>query len=116
MSLIMAIWKRAYAVSAKRSKSRARRRLIPIQAKVRLTTHRLGCTTKPTSDRLMISTAAGGIGDARSLVAGVGEEPFEEGKAAGDAVEDQGRAVAILQAGGVDLDPEHEARAIHARK
>jgi ATP-dependent exoDNAse (exonuclease V) alpha subunit len=41
MSLIIAIWKRAFAVAAKRSPSRARRRLMQAQAKVRSITHRL---------------------------------------------------------------------------
>jgi hypothetical protein len=40
-----------------------------------------------------------GIGDARALVAGVREEALEERKAPGDAVEDQRRAVAVLDAG-----------------
>jgi hypothetical protein len=59
MSLIMAIWKRALTVSAARSTSRARRRLMQAQAKVRSITQRFGWTTKPVSVRLMISTGRG---------------------------------------------------------
>jgi hypothetical protein len=83
------------------------------QAKVRSMTQRLGWTTKPASVRLMISTGArGGRGDARPLVAGVCEDALEEGEAPGDPVEDQRRAVAILHAGGVDLDAQHEAERV----
>ena len=59
ISLIMAIWKSAFAVSAKRSTSRARRRLMQAQAKVRSMTQRVGCTTNPVLVRLMISTGRG---------------------------------------------------------
>jgi hypothetical protein len=59
MSLIIAIWKKARAVAAAPSKSRARRRLTEAQAKVRSTTQRFGWTTKPASVRLMISTGRG---------------------------------------------------------
>ena len=82
------------------------------QAKVRSITQRLGCTTKPASVRLDdLDRARGGLGDARPLVAGVREEALEEGEAPGDAVEDQRRAVAILHAGGMDLDAQHRGRA-----
>ena len=43
------------------------------------------------------------------MVAGVGEEPLDEGEALGDPLEDQRRAVAILQTGGVDFDAQHQA-------
>ena len=59
------------------------------QAKVRSMTQRLGWTTKPASVRLMISK-----------------------EAPGDPVENQRRAVAILHAGGVDLDTQHQAEGV----
>jgi hypothetical protein len=46
MSLIIAIWKMALTVSAARSTSRVRRRLMHAQAKVRSMTPRLGWTTE----------------------------------------------------------------------
>ena len=59
-----------------------------------------------------LDRARGGRGDARPLVAGVGEDALDEGKAPGDAVEDQRRAVAILHAGGVGLDAQHQAEGV----
>ena len=44
----------------------------------------------------------------RAWVASIREEALEEGKAPGNAVEDQRRAVAVLDAGGMDLDAQHE--------
>jgi hypothetical protein len=42
-------------------------------------------------------------GHLRSLIAGVGEDPFDEGEQAARAsIEDQPGAIAILQIGGVD--------------
>ena len=46
------------------------------------------------------------------MIAGVREEALEEREAPGDAVEDQRRAVAILHAGGVDLDAQHETERV----
>ena len=77
-----------------------------------LDAQRLGSTTKPVSVRLMIST---GRGRPRRRVApgsGVREDALEEGEAPGDPVEDQRRAVAILHAGGMDLDAQHQAEGV----
>ena len=86
------------------------------QAKVRSMTQRLGWTTKPASVRLMISTGRGAAaatrGPAGPLVSGVGEDALEEREAPGDPIEDQRRAIAILDAGGVDLDTQHQAEGV----
>ena len=109
----MAIWKRALTVSAARSTSRARRRLMQAQAKVRSMTQRLGWTTKPASVSLDdLDRPRGSRGDARPLVAAVREEALEEREAPGDPVEDHRRAVAILHAGGMDLDAQHQAEGV----
>lgn len=65
MSYSMAICKRAQTVSAARSTSRARRRLMQAQAKVRSMTQSLGCTTKLELERLMISTGCGAAAKGR---------------------------------------------------
>ena len=54
----------------------------------------------------------GGCGDPRSLVAGGREDALEEREAASDLVQDQRCAVAILHAGGVDLDAQHQAEGV----
>ena len=82
------------------------------QAKVRSTTQRLGWTTKPASVRLMISTGAGRPRRRAALGSRRREEALEEREAPGDAVEDQRRAVAILHAGGMDLDAQHQAERV----
>src|SRR3954451_20506059 len=56
--------------------------------------------------------AGGGRGDAGPLVAAVREDAFEEREAPGDPIEDQGRAVAFLDAGGVHLDAQHQAEGV----
>jgi hypothetical protein len=83
---------------------------------VRSTTQRRGNTTKPfmSSDRLTISmrnrgTLATASFDLVSGVAGIGPHEFEPGKALADLVEDHTRPVAILQAGGMDDDPQRQA-------
>jgi hypothetical protein len=49
----------------------------------------------------------------RSLIVGIGEDAFDEGKAAARAtVEDQQRAIAILQIGRVDDDVQQEAERV----
>src|SRR5690606_18670420 len=51
-------------------------------------------------------------GDARPLVAGVREDALNEREAPGDPLENQRRAVAILHAGGTDLDAQHQAKGV----
>lgn len=52
-------------------------------------------------------------GHLRSLIAGVGEDPFDEGEqAARAAIEDQPSAIAILQVGGVDDHVQQEAERV----
>ena len=90
MSLTIAVRIRVWTVTAKRSKSLARRRLIVIREKIRSTMHRLAWTTKPGSDRLTISTGRGAAAATRGPpIAGVGEEPGR------DAVEEERHAVAV---------------------
>ena len=49
----------------------------------------------------------------RSLIVGIGEDAFDEGEATARAtVEDQQRAIAILQIGGVDDDVQQEAERV----
>lgn len=61
----------------------------------------------------MISACRGHSSDnAQPLRAGAGEDVVEEWEALGHPVEDQRRAVAILQAGGMDLNAEHEAKRV----
>ena len=82
------------------------------QTKVRSITQRFGCTTKPASERLMISTGRGAASATRPLVTGVREDALEEREAPGDPVEDERGAVAILHPGGVDLDAQHQAEGV----
>lgn len=110
--MIMAIWNRARAVAAAPSKSRTRRRLMQAQAKVRDPPAlrldddaRIGAFDDP--DR-----ARGGRRDAGVLVAGVRKDALEERKAPGDALEDQRRPVAMLHAGGMELDAQHQAQRV----
>ena len=107
----MAIWKRALTVSAARSTSWARRRLIQAQAKVRSMTQRLGWITKPASVRLMISTVAAPSRRRAAPGSRLREDALDEREAPGDPVEDQRRAVAILHAGRMDLDA-HQAEGV----
>ena len=79
-------------------------------AKVRSITQRFGCTTKPGGGAFDdLHRTRCGRGDARPLVAGVGEEPFDEGESPRDPLEDERGAVAVLHSGGVDLDTQHQA-------
>ena len=53
------------------------------------------------------------IGDLRSLIAGIGEDTFDEGEqAAGASIENQSRAVAILYIGRMDNDSQEQAERI----
>ena len=81
------------------------------QAKVRSMTQRVGCTPGVGALDDLDGTRGGG-GNARPLVADVGEDAFEEREAQGDPVKDQRRAVAILHAGGMHLDAQHQAEGV----
>lgn len=55
----------------------------------------------------------GGSRDAGSLVAGIGEDAFDEGEeAAGAPIENQPRPVAVLNVGGMNDDVQQEAERI----
>src|SRR5207253_8945217 len=102
MMRIMANLTKAATVRAYRSKSRAKRRLRLLHARVRSTIQRLGRTTNLCSSlRLTISTThwpalAVAQRDARSLIAGIGEDAFDEGEEAARAsIENQSRPVAV---------------------
>ena len=56
---------------------------------------------------------AGGRGGDLTLIAAVGEQHGEEGEAAADARQQRGKAVAVLDAGGVDDAAEQEAQRVH---
>ena len=109
MMRIIASLTKAATVRAYRSKSRAKRRLRLIQARVRSTIQRLGRTTNlcrfVALDDLDHPMAGAGSGarDAGSLVAGVGEDVLDEREqAAGAPIENQSRPVAVLNVGGMD--------------
>src|ERR1700731_871444 len=86
MMRIMASLTKAATVREYRSKSRAKRRLRLIQARVRSTIQRLGKTTNLCSfvalEDLEHPTAGAGSGlrGAWSLIAGIGEDPLDEGE------------------------------------
>ena len=48
----------------------------------------------------------------RALIAGIGEDALDEGKALAGAAEEDTDAVAVLNVGGVDLDAQQEAERI----
>ncbi len=57
--------------------------------------------------------AGGGLRDARPLITGIGEDALDEGKEpAGSPVEDQSRAVAILDVGGMNDDVQEKAEGV----
>ena len=58
--------------------------------------------------------ATGGL-DLAGVVAGVGPDQLQPGKAVADAGEDQGGAVTILHAGRVDDDPHRQALGVDQR-
>src|SRR5205085_10223765 len=119
MMRIMASLTKAATVRAYRSKSRAKRRLRLIHARVRSTIQRFGKTTNLCSSlRLTISNTqrpvlASRSGGARSLIAGIGEDALDEGEeAAGAPIANQPRPVAVLNIGGMNDDVQQEAERI----
>lgn len=67
-------------------------------------------------DDLDDPTPCAGCGrcDARPLIAGIGEDAFDEGKQCASAlVEHQSCAVAILDVGGMDRDAQQEAERVN---
>ena len=115
---IMASLTKAATVREYRSKSRAKRRLRLIQARVRSTIQRLGNTMNLCSSlRLTISiTQRPVLAAARgawSLIAGIGEDPLDEReKAARAPIENQPRPVAVLNIAGMDDDVQQKAERI----
>lgn len=98
----------------------AKRRFRPNHEKVRSATQRRGRTTKPfmSSERLTISMRRGGClataaSTLASLIARVGPDQFEPVEALADAVENQGGAVSVLDAGGMDDDPQGQALGVN---
>src|SRR5713226_6699177 len=103
-------------VSARFSKSLARRRFRPNQEKVRSTTQRRGRTTKPfmSSLRLTISMRSSGTfataaSTCHALLAAIGPDQFEPREAPPYLVEHQPGAVAILDRGRVDDHPHRQS-------
>jgi hypothetical protein len=89
------------------SKSRAKRRLRLIQARVRSTIQRLGRTN---TQRPVLATARAARGP---WLSGIGEDALDEGKkAAGASIENQSRAVAVLNVGGMNDNVQQEAERI----
>src|SRR6202045_3778110 len=96
-------------VSARFSKSLARRRFRPNQEKARSTTQRRGRTTKPfmSSLRLTISMRSSGTFatagvNLPGVVAAIGPDSFQPRETSADLVEDQVGPVAVLDRGGVE--------------
>ena len=57
--------------------------------------------------------AGGGLRDSRPLIAGIGEDTFDEGKEAASAsIENQPRCVAVLKVGRMDDDIQQKAERI----
>ena len=119
MMRIMARRMNAATVVAYRSKSRARRRLRLIQARVRSTIHGLGNTTDLCSSlRFTISRdpfAGGGSGrgSTRALIAAISENPLKERKQGARAgVERKRGAVAILNIGRVNCNAQQKTERI----
>src|SRR5712671_3219593 len=115
MMRIMANLTKAATVRAYRSKSRAKRRLRLIQARVRSTIQRLGKTTNLCSSLRLTSRTPNGSGlrGAWSLIAGIGEDALDEGEeAAGAPIENQPRPVAVLNIAGMNDDVQQTAECI----
>src|SRR6202140_3802717 len=117
MMRIMASLTKAATVREYRSKSRAKRRLRLIQARVRSTA--LGQDDELVQfvalDDLEHPTAGAGSGlrGAWSLIAGIGEDPLDEGEEAARApIENQPRPVAVLNIAGMDDDVQQKAKRI----
>ena len=107
-------------VSARFSKSLARRRLRPNQEKVRSTTHRRGKTTKPF---YVVAPFDNLHAQSRHLchrrvylpgvVAAIGPDQFEPWEPPTDLVEHKTGPVAVLDRGGMDDDPHRQPFTIH---
>ena len=114
----MASLTRAATERAYRSKSRARRRLRLIQARVRSTIQRLGQDDKFVQfvalDDLDHPMAAAGSGSrhAWSLVAGIGEDALDKREGSPRGAQQVARAVAVLHIGRVNGDAQEEAQRI----
>ena len=108
-------------VSARFSKSLARRRLRPNQEKVRSTTQRRGRTTKPFVASLRLTIAIRhtqrrhlchrGCNLPR-VVAAISPDQCEPREAPAYLVEDQSGPIAVVDRGGVDHDPHRQPFAI----
>ena len=102
----------ACALAIDLSQAFYRRRQRPSPAKVRSTTHRLGKTSKPcavserlticTVQRLMTFRASRSLGPAEPHVR---KDVAQHGIARGDSLQHIQRAVIILNAGAMDLEP-----------
>jgi len=106
-------------VSARFSKSLARRRFRPNQQKVRSTTQRRGMTTKPLMSSLDDLHAQQRHLCRRSvnspgIVAAIGPYQFEPGEMPAYLVEDEHGPIAVLDRGGVDDDP-HRSPSLSTR-
>ena len=109
----------ACAVAIRVSKSLAKRRLRLSQARVRSTTHRRGRTSKPWASlgRLTISRVHRpiffqGCFEFGSGIGAVGDDVAQPRKGMADGSEQGGRAVAVLDVGGVDLGGHQQAAGI----
>ena len=108
----------AVEVSISRSKSLARRRLRPSQAKVRSMTQRLGSRWKPSVPTRALDDlepqplACRRTGGDLALVAGIGKQVPEPGEAPVESGADQGQAVAVLDVGGMDDQPQRQAQRV----
>src|ERR1700678_2796997 len=114
--LIWATSIHARALSIVASKSLARRRQWPSQAKVRSTTHRRAMSTKPLAafGRLTISTVQSplsrkGLLEFGAGVSAVGEDVAQPRIDRADRRQDERSAVAILDVGGMDDDADEMA-------
>ena len=102
----------ACALAIDLSQSFDRRRQRPSPAKVRSTTHRRGSTSKPcaVSERLTICTVKRsddlqGVSQFGARIAAVRKDMPQHGIARGDSLQHIQRAVKILNAGAMDLEP-----------
>ena len=113
ISLIMAIWKSAFAVSAEALDVSCEAAVDAGPGEGALDDPARRLHDEPGVGALDdLDWTRGGRGNARPLVTGVREDALEEREAPGDPVEDQRRAVAILHPGGVDLDAQHQAEGV----
>ena len=105
---------KAPRVSARFSKSLARRRFLPNQEKVRSTTQRRGKTTKPllASLRLTISMRSRRAFATAASTCRLGPDEFEPREVPAYLVEDQPGPVAVLDRGGANDDPHRQPFAV----